>query len=469
VARYEARHRRAGRVARSGTLLILTWLLAPPATGQVVTDANTVRDTVLSNGLTVIAVRNPVIPAATVELAFRNGAFTQLKEEEEGLPHLMEHMFFTSFGGGSFVEGAGDLDGMYNGTTGVETVTYYLVVPSRNVEKAMQLLARVVRNPDFPASELAREARRVGNELERRVTDPTFLLDFYTGQALWGGAFRQKNIGGTLLSVLGATDDVLMAHYRRWYVPNNAALIVTGDISAEEVFAVASKRFDSWKRARDPLEGFSHPPVPLLQRDTIVAVEAEVPDITFAVAWQGPSESTDPAGAAAADLFGEIVTARGSAAYTRLVDSGLFHFLSMSYDNSNHVGEIRLVARTDPDHVVAASTALHEEIALMGRADYFSADDLEIARMNIRVGRAFARESAISHAHSLARDWSLGRYARVRQDGDPVLTEGVGEVRNYLSRYLTGRPRVLAMMMSSQTIDEHRPTLLASLRPWGVR
>ena len=450
-------------------LLILAGGIAQAAAAQSGPDGPVVRDTVLSNGLSVIAVHNPVIPAATIELAFRNGAFTQLQEEEEGLPHLMEHMFFKSFGGGSFPERAGNLDASYNGTTGVETVTYYLVVPARNWAKAVELLARTVRLPDFPQNELALEKRRVANELERSAADPAFLLDFHTSQALWGSAFRQKNIRGNLLAVLGATSDALTAHYRRWYVPNNAALIVTGDISPEEVFKTAGSRFESWKRTGDPFEAFTPPPILPLQGDTIVVVEADAPDITLAVAWQGPSERNDPPGAAAADLFSAVVTQRVSGAYRRLVDSGLFQSLSMSYENSNHVGAIKLVARTLPEQVVAASAALSEEIAQMGRGDYFAAADLEAARLSLRVNRALSRESAISSAHILARDWSLGRYARTWREGHAIYDLGVDEVRAYVSRYIAGRPKVLTMMVSSTTIDEHSATLIASLRPWGVR
>ena len=105
----------------------------------------------------------------------------------------------------------------------------------------------------------------------------------------------------------------------------------------------------------------------------------------------------------------------------------------------------------------------------MGRGDYFAADDLDAARMSLRVDRARSRESAISSAHILARDWSLDRYARTWREGHQMYDVGVEEVRAYVSRYIAGRPKVLTMMVSSATIDEHSATLMASLTPWGVR
>ena len=310
-----------------------------------------IRDTVLSNGLAVIAVRNPVIPAVTVEIAFRNGAFTQLELEEEGLPHLIEHILFKAYGRGDWSSRVAGLDGMSNATTGVETVTYYIIAPPENLEKAVELLSRLVRRPTFERNDLENEKRVVKNELERDAADPFHLLNFHTDRVLFGPAFRQKNPRGNLFSIQGTTTRMLQDHHERYYVPNNAALVVTGDISPEEVFEVAREHLDGWDREADPFEGFTHPPVRPLTRDSIFVIRTDAPNVTLSVAWQGPSVNEDPEGAVAADLFSEIVTQRVSGAYSRLVDSGLYHFLSFSYSPSNHVGPIKLVARTVPEKV----------------------------------------------------------------------------------------------------------------------
>ena len=103
----------------SAVVLSLIALIPGQRVSQSVPLDGRVRDTVLSNGLTVLAVRNPVIPVATIEIAFRNGAFAQLEPGDEGLPHLVEHMFFKSFAGGDVPSRAGDLDASINGVTGV--------------------------------------------------------------------------------------------------------------------------------------------------------------------------------------------------------------------------------------------------------------------------------------------------------------------------------------------------------------
>ena len=92
---------------------------------------------VLANGLEIIVVENHGVPLVTIEADVKNGSFTQ-SPEYEGLAHMYEHMFFrankTYSEPESFVDRAGDLGAVFNGTTEVERVNYYLTVSADNVE-----------------------------------------------------------------------------------------------------------------------------------------------------------------------------------------------------------------------------------------------------------------------------------------------------------------------------------------------
>jgi zinc protease len=445
------------------TVLGLAGVTALPALGQETEPAAEWRDTVLDNGLQIVALRNPVIPAATIVIALRNGAFVQSEPGQEGLPHLVEHMFFKSFAGGRISSQAGEIDATYNGATEVETVTYYMIVPARNVKKGIEIIAKAVRSPRFPKDDLKEEKKRLRNELERNAANPFYVLNFRTNEVLWGPAFNLKNVGGYLPAVLATTPDALEDHYRRFYVPNNAALIVTGDISPQEVIDEATKRLRSWERGPDPFESYSHPPVPPLPGDTIVLVEADAPDVTLRITWQGPSVADDREGAIAAGLFSNLVTQRVSGAYRRLVDSGLLQSFSLSYKNSNHVGPITLAARTVPLQAAAAATALRAEIAMMDSPDYFTDQELELARRSRDVRNAFRRESAISLALNLADRWSL---VGIDTDDEEELEVGVEEVRSFVSRYISGQPKALIMLASTHTIDTYADALIACMDEW---
>jgi zinc protease len=213
--------------AIAALLLVVT---AASGMAQRTLDA-VLRDTILENGLHVIVVPNPAVPLVTIQVTVRNGAFTQVTGDLAGIPHLLEHMLFRSFGRNGFGEEASKIDASYNGTTDDETVTYYITLPASNVGRGMQLMADLMRDPRFERAALQSEQRVVRGELERSVADPNFLLRSVVNQRLWGTAWNRKNAIGNAMAIEGATPALLKQVYERFYVPNNAAVVITGDVT----------------------------------------------------------------------------------------------------------------------------------------------------------------------------------------------------------------------------------------------
>lgn len=123
------------------TLAVVTY--GPVLSGQAFDVRGVTRDTVLGNGLHVITARNSSLPLATIEIVVRGGALAQIEPEDEGLPHILEHMLFKSFdrsGRDWWAERTSEMNAAYNGTTGDERVTYYLTLPSDNVDDGLELL-----------------------------------------------------------------------------------------------------------------------------------------------------------------------------------------------------------------------------------------------------------------------------------------------------------------------------------------
>src|SRR5688572_15986662 len=137
-----------------------------------------------------------------------------------------EHMLFKTYRGGQgFGTDAGAAGATYNGTTGDERVTYYVTLPSENVERGIQILAELVRDPEFNSRALEDERLVVQGELQRMASNPYEVQDLIANMVLWGPGFRRKNAIGNVGTIMGAETGRLRTHYRRYYVPNNAALI----------------------------------------------------------------------------------------------------------------------------------------------------------------------------------------------------------------------------------------------------
>src|SRR5882672_9478576 len=136
---------RKGVLRRCATLALLVCALAPvQARGQRAELEKIIQRKVLANGLEVIVVENHGVPLATIEVDVKNGSFTQTPDFA-GLAHMYEHMFFRANATyprpESFVDRAGDLGAVFNGTTAEERVNYYLTVSADSVAGGLQFLA----------------------------------------------------------------------------------------------------------------------------------------------------------------------------------------------------------------------------------------------------------------------------------------------------------------------------------------
>lgn len=444
--------------------LALSILCAPPLAAQT---PRSVRDTVLENGLQVIVLPSHAIPVATIEVAVRAGAFTQLQPEDEGVPHILEHMLFKAYDGGrGFGPEAQDLGAAYNGTTSDERVTYFVTLAADRVEDGIDAMGSLVDDPDFSQRDLETELQVVRGELERMVSDPYSVLDLVSDRVLWGSAFQRKNAIGNMMTILSAQRDRVRDHYRRYYIPNNAALIVTGDVEPEDVFEWADDHFDGWDDGDDPFEDFTTMTVPPLARDTAFVLDMPSTDVTISVKWQGPSLSEDPVGALAADVFSQMLNQMNSGAQARLVDTGVFQLVTMGYRTLQNVGPVTLRARTTPEQIVRALTELGVELALFSDPTYFGEKDLEAAKRALRLESAVRREVAATAAHSLADMWAIGGldYYRTYEEGLQEVT--LEDVRAYVDRYLLGQHRVVSAMATEELMGPLSTALGQIVAQW---
>ncbi|UCC75022.1 MAG: insulinase family protein [Gemmatimonadota bacterium] len=431
--------------------------------------AGVVRDSTLENGLLVIVARTSSVPIATIEIVVRSGAFTQLEELDEGLPHVLEHMLFEYFerrgrGWGYYTS---ELDATSNAATGQEAMRFYLTLPSEHLDDGIELLCDLVRSPRFKSEPLRVERLVVRGEIERQASDAHALADLVTDMVLWGPAFRQKNPAGNILTInTGVTTERLEEHHERYFVPNNAALIVTGDVEAADAFKSAEKHFGRWKRGDDPFADFAAPPIAPLAGDSVFVVSADASGVTFMIRWHGPAVSEDRDASFAADVFSELVNQPTSGTQRRLVDTGLFTNVFLSYVTRNNVGPIQVEARTTFDKLGEASAALLQELDLMGREDYFNEADLETAKKRLRVTQALSQQSAPGLAHGIAYFWSAAGLDYFREYFDALAAQTADDVRRYVAQYIAGRPKVVSLLMSQELRRSNLGRVLACLDSW---
>jgi zinc protease len=443
------RNRSRGRLAT--LLLFASVLLAPAILGaQRAELEKIIKRRVLANGLEVIVVENHGVPLATIEVDVKNGSFTQ-SPEYAGLAHMYEHMFFRANSKypdpESFVGRAGDLGAVFNGTTAEERVNYYLTVSADSMDAGVRFLAAALLSSLFRQDELERERQVVIGEYDRNESSPFFQLNREMDQLLYPGNFSRKNVIGDRQVILTTTPEKMRTIQRKYYVPNNSVLIVSGDVNPAQVFASAERELGKWQRGPDPFVGDPVPQIPAVAKNEGVVVEAGVGAVTVFLQWQGPSVGKDPKSTYAADVFSDVLNDPGSNFQQRLVDSGLWQSMGVNYYTLNNVGPITISGQTSPENLRKAIAALVAEIAKFNDSGYFDAGELEAVKAHRAVTSAFDRERASGFAHTLGFWWSVADLEYYMGYVDNMAKQTTADLRAYAAKYILGKPRITGVLI----------------------
>src|SRR5438552_18341304 len=185
----------------------------------------------LANGLEIVVLEDHSVPIVTIELAVRNGSFTE-PPELNGLSHLYEHMFFKAnraiANQEAYLQKIGQLGIAYNGETREEVVEYYFTTTSPNLHAAMNFMRDATRYPLFKEEEFERERQVVIGEIDRNESEPTYYLTKGMTDRLFYKYPSRKNPLGDRKTVATSTTTMMRLIQGRYYVPNNSALVITG-------------------------------------------------------------------------------------------------------------------------------------------------------------------------------------------------------------------------------------------------
>jgi zinc protease len=443
--------RRAASPARAWRIVAALLLLPSALLAQRAALEKRIQRTTLPNGLDVIVVQNPGVPLVTIEADVKNGSFTQ-GAEYEGLSHLYEHMFFKANRAypapDQFVARASELGAAFNGTTSEERVNYYLTVPVDSVAGGMRFLAEALMYPEFRTDELSRERQVVIGEYDRNESSPMFGFSQDMGKALWGSAWSRKNPLGERAVIESTTPDKMRTIQKRYYVPNNTAVIIAGDIAADRAFALARSVFSGWQKGADPFTTDPIPPIPPLTHDTGVIAEQEIGSVIVMLQWQGPGATADPAATYAADVFSDVLNQPGSRFQRRLVDSGLFESIGVNYYTLNHIGPITVEGETTPQRLREALAALRDELGKVGDSTYFAVAQLETVKQHRIVDTELNLERASGFAHQVGFWWAVTGLDYFYGYVDNMAKQRPADLAAYGAKYIVGKPHVIGVLIS---------------------
>ena len=190
---------------------------------------------VLPNGVTVLAASDHASPVVAINLWVRAGYFDE-EDREVGISHVIEHMFFK----GTPERPRSDqiateikaLGGELNAGTYYDSTNYYVVLPSENLRRGLEIEADALMHPLFDAQELKREMEAVLQEGRRKIDTPgAYALEMMFREMFEAHRIRRWRIGGEP-ELRALTRDDLLAYFQSHYVPERIILSVVGDVKA---------------------------------------------------------------------------------------------------------------------------------------------------------------------------------------------------------------------------------------------
>jgi len=430
--------------------LILGLLVAPLTLAAQSSDIG-VQSRKLANGLEVLVIENHAVPLVTVELDVKNGAYTE-GPEFSGLSHLYEHMFFkankTIPSQEAYLRRVNQLGAQWNGTTSEERVNYFITLGVDSLVPGLQFMEDAVRYPLFNQDELVRERPVVLGEFDRNEANPFFHLTRAADTILWSpGFYTRKTAIGVRSVITSATREKMNTIKDKFYVPNNSALILSGDITPQRGFQLAEQIFGDWPRGGDPFVTPAPNP-PALTKSSSVIVEQPVNGAALYMVWQGPSVTADPAATWAADVLSTVLANPSSKFQKRLVDSGLTFGVGLNYYTQAHVGPINIFAQAAPDKVLEAKKAILEEIGKIGDPGYITDKELSAAQTQLGIQALYQREQASEYAHTVGFWWAVTGLDYYRNYVANMQKITRADLASYARKYIIGKPHVTALLLS---------------------
>ena len=436
------------RVMRN-TAALLTLLLGLSGTAAWAETA----DRTLANGMKVIVKTDHRAPVAVSQVWYRAGSMDE-GFGTTGVAHVLEHMMFKGTAkvpSGEFSKRIAAAGGRENAFTSRDHTAYFQTLQKDRLELAFELEADRMANLDLSAKEFAKEVQVVMEERRMRTEDEPQSLVY---EALMAAAYQthpyRNPVIGWMDDLRNMTVEDAQAWYTRWYAPNNATLVVVGDVEPDAVFALAEKHFGAVSsRELAPRKTLGEAEPRGAKRVTVKA-PAKLPSV--AMTWLTP-RLTDPAKdwePYALEVLASVLDGHSSARLPKALvkEKRLAVDVGAGYDPVGRGPMLFMVSATPAEGktVDEVAAAIREELERLKR-DGVEAAELDRVKAQVLAGQVFQQDSLFYQA-MLIGEWEIaGMDYRSREQRFEGLRRVTAEqVREVARKYLTDDRITLAVL-----------------------
>ena len=410
--------------------------------------------TTFSNGLQVMLKEIRTAPIVTNWIWYRVGSKDEIPGIT-GISHWVEHMQFKGtpqFPAGVLDKAVSRDGGVWNAFTYVDWTTYYETMPADKIDLGIRLEADRMANSIFDPGEVSSERTVIISERQGSENQPMFRL----GEAIQAAAFRvhpyHHEVIGDIADLETITRDQLYNHYRKYYIPNNAVLVVAGDFETDEMLARVRELFEPIPGGSDILR--TKRPEPQQVGEHRLDVEGPGETCYLQAAYHSPSAS-DPdffpfvvldsllTGPSSLNMFGGGISNKTSRLYRSLVEGEAAVSVQGSLPATIDPFIYAITITVHPERKPEDATVILDEEINRIQQEIASLEALERAVKQARALFAYGSESITNQAFWMGFSEMFAKYDWFTGYLDNLASVTPADVQRVAQKYLHPRNRIL--------------------------
>lgn len=234
-------------------------------TGVFASDYNVYK---FDNGHTAIIKRVPSNPIVIIDTWIKTGSINE-NDKNNGVSHFLEHLFFKGTEKnplGTFDKQLEAHGAVTNAATSKDFTHYYIKLPAKDFDLALNLHADMLLNPAIPQAEMDRERKVVIEEIAKDKNSPNDLVFDNLNELMYKVHPYKREVIGTADIISNITREEVLDYYNKYYVPSNMVTIIVGDVDPDETAKKIEKAFSANCAKRVPKTSYKKEPPIKTQR-----------------------------------------------------------------------------------------------------------------------------------------------------------------------------------------------------------
>jgi len=368
----------------------------------------------LANGLKVIVKEDHRAPVLVQQIWYKAGSMDE-RTGKTGVAHLLEHMMFKGTKAvppGEFSRRFAAAGGRENAFTSNDYTAYFQQLHKSQLPLAMKLESDRMHNLNLSEAEFSKEIKVVMEERRMRTDDePHALLQEKMMAAVYLEHPYQHPVIGWMSDLEAMTVADARDWYKQWYAPNNATLVIAGDVKAEEVFALAQKYYGPIPKQHQTVRRVFTEPAQIGIKRMVVKAPAELPLVVMAYHAPNIINLQQDWKPYALEMLAGVLSSGESARLNKHLvrELGIASSAAAGYDSASRgPGLFTLEATPSEGKTVGEmESALRSEIAQLIK-EGVSAEEMKRVRSQVMAGEVYKLDSVFYQAMQIGQMESIG-------------------------------------------------------------